>query len=95
MLFGGETLISYLQLPRIRETSQTTLEIWNRQLRKFRHLVVNTENNPENEIPVDVQEQNGPPEPDQRAEKVEPEEKPDERRHPSRIRQEPVRLGFN
>ena len=53
----------------------------------------------EDEIAVDKQEQNGLPELDQRAEEVETEEQPDklpdQQRYPGRIRQEPVRLGFD
>lgn len=57
------------------------------------------ENDIENEITVDVQEQNGLPGLDQREEQVEtdeePGELPDQQRYPGRIRQEPVRLGFD
>ena len=62
------------------------------------------ENDPENEIAqdeiaVDVQEQNRPPELDQKEEEKETEEQPGEllhqQRYPGRIRHEPVGLGFN
>lgn len=53
------------------------------------------QNDPEDEVAGEIQEQHVPPEPDQRAEELEPDEQPGEQRYPLRIRQEPVRLGFN
>ncbi|XP_028414982.1 uncharacterized protein K02A2.6-like [Dendronephthya gigantea] len=49
------------------------------------------ENEVEDEIALDVQEQGDPPEPNQEADEVEPQEQ----RYLLRLRQEPVRLGFD